>query len=944
MSEVASGRSPADAGGLDLNLISLSQKVANEMPSQEIRARLLGHFVAAGRRVLADSEVSNEIKRQKLSALFDVYSQISQSPRILFWAGRDGSSDLSLHQARSGLLPASSLPEAIRLGAVVSFMRFVSNQIATGLLELRADLSANPLPTELRDLRSVIRAYQPIPGRIAAYSFRLREVDPILKDFAAIRRSEAWLELLRLSRTIYVPWGRSGDIEGMQRESENVLMLKLGPEILNLLFESFSNRRPASTQTAVVMEPFPVVDLVLVADQNHSGQSSPSRRPAAVAPNRLVLIGKIPGEYLGLDKNTSQLGYLEIANRKIVAMAALRENEVRDFSSAHRAGAQVIELKSSRGTGYDVLYPGLIELHNHTKQNVLPVWRQALGQFENRFEWREWNDYKKSVSQNMNPWIGFDRVMECASFRWSELQAMVVGTTYLQGPSSCVSGFAIQRVEDKDSFVSKRRAVQAPTDIVTPDEFQFLWQTLRPIIQSGKTYEQALAQVVVENCPVLRSKIRADNVNRPDGLKILSDGEMLRQSCPDTAQKPLPPKFIRFVYWIHPNVAAKKNYLLDVDNSAAVISHLAEGRRSDPYNKREYELIRLLGLNRPGLVLVHGVGIGREWMSELAANGIGLVWSPFSNLILYGETLDIKSAHQAGVRIALGADWLPTGTKGPLEEVKVAARYVDQDVANEGLRAIFTDEVLYRMITENPARMIRHWEIGPEEAGVGRLAVGAMGSVIVARERHPNPHTNLVRHVTEKDIGLVVVDGRPLYGNREYLEPLSLPLEPIGQLDTVVRQAVPKVPSYPYDGDETAKSLHFQQIVAAAQDMTIPVDVRCEFEQQKVLVAQESGEPVVQTLKAQSGLNLDRFLDIQKLLAVNVLTQSFNRSSRDGDPGFATSYLHSLYSCNDPDHLARVEGLIRPAGEDDWRKSIRARESNRKDLGSVSRRMAESYK
>jgi hypothetical protein len=43
--------------------------------------------------------------------------------------------------------------------------------------------------------------------------------------------------------------------------------------------------------------------------------------------------------------------------------------------------------------------------------------------------------------------------------------------------------------------------------------------------------------------------------------------------------------------------------------------------------------------------------------------GMGLIWSPFSNLLLYGETANIASAKSAKVTIALGSDWTPTGSK-----------------------------------------------------------------------------------------------------------------------------------------------------------------------------------------------------------------------------------------------------------------------------------------
>ncbi len=40
-----------------------------------------------------------------------------------------------------------------------------------------------------------------------------------------------------------------------------------------------------------------------------------------------------------------------------------------------------------------------------------------------------------------------------------------------------------------------------------------------------------------------------------------------------------------------------------------------------------------------------------------------MVWSPLSNYLLYGETADMTAAKAAGVNIALGSDWAPSGSK-----------------------------------------------------------------------------------------------------------------------------------------------------------------------------------------------------------------------------------------------------------------------------------------
>ena len=112
------------------------------------------------------------------------------------------------------------------------------------------------------------------------------------------------------------------------------------------------------------------------------------------------------------------------------------------------------------------------------------------------------------------------------------------------------------------------------------------------------------------------------------------------------------PKFLRYVYWIHKTNAGRKAYLKR-SNRSAIIAHLSEGRRDDPYNQTEYETVKLLGLEAPHVNFVHGVGISDRDLLRMGKNKMGLIWSLYSNLLLYGQTLDIKKARKAGITLAL---------------------------------------------------------------------------------------------------------------------------------------------------------------------------------------------------------------------------------------------------------------------------------------------------
>lgn len=754
---------------------------------------------------------------------------------------------------------------------------------------------------------------------------------------------------------------------------------------------------------------FLIATAFLVASCVHKTGDDDTRTPAAVTSRPAmikptVLIGNIPGAYLGKDKTKFYLGMIEIAPTRIITVVAplTTITSARQLAAQYKDTKTVIFLsdkgdKAAAAKDFDAIYPGLLNLHNHTKQNVLHTWPNAVGQFQNRFEWRDWGVYKKSVSQNMNPWISYAG-LSCASFRWSSLQNMINGTIFLQGPSSCLSGFGIYKVEDPGAYVSKKAGVQAPTDLVYPNEMAYVWQVLKKDIEAGKTYEDALYKDLKRHCigGEVDKITKGSDVNSTDGLKVLSKKENLEKSCIATPQEiqknckaadidklklaagddvvkrlskksvldkkcyvPVHSKFVRYVYFIHKTIAGKKEFA-KAANRSAIIAHLAEGRRLDPYNQTEYQMIKLLGLNQPYVNFIHGVGLrgtgkgtaAKDDYVDMAKNKMGLIWSPYSNLLLYGETLDIEAAHTAGVTLGIGSDWVPTGTKSVLEEIKLAAAYVDQMKTRDGkkkLNTIFNDEYLFKMMTENSAKMINHWGSSEGEAGVGQIAVGSMGSVIAVAIQHQNPFTNIVRHATEREINLVVVDGSPIYGNVPYLQQAGLSsgkyeifskeisienkTDADKMVESIPKPDLAKLKPAPEDdsSDEESNSednSFVNTLVANVSSHASDYERKdnCKFTIPKAFVTPDTKaiEKDVDKLNKQ-GLDLDKVSDIQLILAASSMSQSLNRLSPDkGDPTFAMSYFPNLYTCSDSEekHAHRYKKYVSATGADELSKNI----------------------
>jgi 5-methylthioadenosine/S-adenosylhomocysteine deaminase len=216
----------------------------------------------------------------------------------------------------------------------------------------------------------------------------------------------------------------------------------------------------------------------------------------------------------------------------------------------------------------------------------------------------------------------------------------------------------------------------------------------------------------------------------------------------------------------------------------AFVYHLSEG--TDPDLVEEYDKIRDEHCLAPGLAAIHCTALERANYDEWAPQGGSIVWSPFSNLWLYRDTTDVLAACAAGVRICLGADWSPSGSKNLLGELKVADLWNKTKLAGE-LKA---DEIC-AMATCNPADAINWGD------RIGRLKAGLHGDVLVTTNRLPDdPHRNLIEAL-ERDVLLVAINGQPFYGTTKLMRAAGAErAEPIrfGRLRRSIQLIYPDVP------------------------------------------------------------------------------------------------------------------------------------------------------
>lgn len=397
-------------------------------------------------------------------------------------------------------------------------------------------------------------------------------------------------------------------------------------------------------------------------DMTSAGDLAQGEEPSFTKgdPARLLLQGRVvtpeqvfaPGEVL-------------VAGERIVCAAA---------RCADRPEAQGATVLRTAG----VIFPGLVDGHNHTQYNYLPPWSPSPPvQFQRRDQWAARADYKAHTqSVNAN-----ETEFGCQQVKYGELRALLGGTTTLQGTGS-----------------TNRRCY-------------------RTLVHNAEYGNELGADKMRTNIPGV------DSVNAADAATIaagMADGSI-----------------------------------------SAYVIHLAEG--IDEPSRKEFDTLVQKKLLAAATVVIHGTALGAAELQQMGKAGAKLVWSPLSNLQLYGKTTDIKGALEAGIRVALAPDWTLSGSADLLGELKVAASY-----SRDSLAGLLTARQLTEMVTSTAADVLALGDV------VGRLKPGLLADLLVLRDQGQDAYETLVA-ARSQDVQLVVVAGRLRYGDPRLMDAVAQP-------------------------------------------------------------------------------------------------------------------------------------------------------------------------
>jgi cytosine/adenosine deaminase-related metal-dependent hydrolase len=178
--------------------------------------------------------------------------------------------------------------------------------------------------------------------------------------------------------------------------------------------------------------------------------------------------------------------------------------------------------------------------------------------------------------------------------------------------------------------------------------------------------------------------------------------------------------------------------------------HAGEG--VDAAARAEFERLDELYCIDRRTLLVHALGFDQAQFARLVALGAGAVWCPSSNLFLFGRTLDPRRLFAAG-RLALGSDSRLSGARDLLEELR------------EARRASHIDAVVFEsLVTRDNARLLRLTDRGD-------LGAGLLADLVVI------PAHATLADLDRRDLRLVMLGGRMVYGDAEYYRALEAPAD-----------------------------------------------------------------------------------------------------------------------------------------------------------------------
>ncbi len=217
----------------------------------------------------------------------------------------------------------------------------------------------------------------------------------------------------------------------------------------------------------------------------------------------------------------------------------------------------------------------------------------------------------------------------------------------------------------------------------------------------------------------------------------------------------------------YPNITSSA----EISGYDAYFPHVAEGIAKSARNEfvcTETDARGAEDLLEPQSAYIHAIGLSPIDYVRMADQGTSLVWSPRSNITLYGDTAMVSAAARLGVNIALGTDWIPTGSMNVQRELYCADSW-NQTYLDD----FFTDRELWQMTTVNAATA------AAMDDAIGVLAPGRVADIAIFDASTQTDHRAII-DAQPQDTVLVMRGGEVLYGDDALVQTLGT-----GPCDTI---------------------------------------------------------------------------------------------------------------------------------------------------------------
>jgi cytosine/adenosine deaminase-related metal-dependent hydrolase len=157
---------------------------------------------------------------------------------------------------------------------------------------------------------------------------------------------------------------------------------------------------------------------------------------------------------------------------------------------------------------------------------------------------------------------------------------------------------------------------------------------------------------------------------------------------------------------------------------------------------------------------IHSIGLKSADYFNMARDDAKIIWSPRSNISLYGMTALVQIFHRMGGTIALGTDWTYSGSANMTRELACA-----DDYNRDQLNGYFNDRQIFEMATSNAAVATA------SDSLIGSLSVGKLADIAIygGSQRY----YRAVIGAENKDVSLVISAGDALYGDASLMTALG---------------------------------------------------------------------------------------------------------------------------------------------------------------------------